>query len=147
MQSCIAGWTSLPIGVVNLAERHGGREVGRENYEAMVADVMAALTSFEGAYRFRERISKGCAHFLGTSGTVTTIAGIHLGLPAYDRSRVDGCWLGAPDARRVSDALIDMSYASAWLSLASVRSAPISFSLAAPSSRRCSGCGRASACA
>jgi exopolyphosphatase / guanosine-5'-triphosphate,3'-diphosphate pyrophosphatase len=111
VQTCIAGWTSLPIGVVNLAERHGGREVGRENYEAMVADVMAALTDFEGAYRFRDRISKGCAHFLGTSGTVTTIAGIHLGLPAYDRSRVDGCWLGASDVRRVSDALIDMSYA------------------------------------
>src|SRR6185436_16639079 len=52
VQSCIAGWTSLPIGVVNLAERHGGREVGRENYEAMVADVMGALTDFEGAYRF-----------------------------------------------------------------------------------------------
>ncbi|MGH6825833.1 Ppx/GppA phosphatase family protein [Methyloceanibacter sp.] len=111
VQSCIAGWTSLPIGVVNLAERHGGREVGRENYEAMVADVMAALTDFEEAHRFRERIAKCCAHFLGTSGTVTTIAGIHLGLPAYDRSRVDGCWLSAPDARRVSDALIDMSYA------------------------------------
>jgi exopolyphosphatase/guanosine-5'-triphosphate,3'-diphosphate pyrophosphatase len=110
VQSCIAGWTSLPIGVVNLAERHGGREVGRENYEAMVADVMAALTDFEGTHRFRNRISNGCAHFLGTSGTVTTIAGIHLGLPAYDRSRVDGCWLSAPDARRVSDALIDMSY-------------------------------------
>jgi exopolyphosphatase / guanosine-5'-triphosphate,3'-diphosphate pyrophosphatase len=111
VQSCIAGWTSLPIGVVNLAERHGGREVGRENYEAMVTDVIRALTDFEGAYRFRNRIANGCAHFLGTSGTVTTIAGIHLRLPAYDRSRVDGCWLGAPDARRVSDALIAMSYA------------------------------------
>jgi exopolyphosphatase / guanosine-5'-triphosphate,3'-diphosphate pyrophosphatase len=111
VQSCIAGWTSLPIGVVSLAERHGGREVGRESYEAMVADVMQALTDFEGAHRFRDRISNGCAHFLGTSGTVTTIAGIHLGLPAYDRSRVDGCWLGATDVRRVSDALIGMSYA------------------------------------
>jgi exopolyphosphatase / guanosine-5'-triphosphate,3'-diphosphate pyrophosphatase len=111
VQSCIAGWTSLPIGVVNLAERHGGREVDRENYEAMVADVTRALADFEGAYRFRNRIANGCAHFLGTSGTVTTIAGIHLGLPAYDRSRVDGCWLDADDVRRVSDALIDMSYA------------------------------------
>jgi exopolyphosphatase / guanosine-5'-triphosphate,3'-diphosphate pyrophosphatase len=111
VQSCIAGWTSLPIGVVNLAEQHGGREVGRENYEAMVADVTRALADFEGAYRFRNRIADGCAHFLGTSGTVTTIAGIHLGLPAYDRSRVDGCWLNATDVRRVSDALIDMSYA------------------------------------
>jgi exopolyphosphatase/guanosine-5'-triphosphate,3'-diphosphate pyrophosphatase len=73
--------------------------------------VTAALADFEGAHRFRSRIAKGCAHFLGTSGTVTTIAGIHLGLPAYDRSRVDGCWLGAPDVRQVSDALIGMSYA------------------------------------
>jgi exopolyphosphatase/guanosine-5'-triphosphate,3'-diphosphate pyrophosphatase len=111
VQSCIAGWTSLPIGVVSLAERHGSREVSRENYEAMVADVTAALADFEDAHRFRGRIANGCAHFLGTSGTVTTIAGIHLGLPAYDRSRVDGCWLGAPDVRRVSDALIGMSYA------------------------------------
>ena len=47
VQNCIAAWTSLPIGVVNLAERHGGREVSRQNYEAMVADVMAALKSFE----------------------------------------------------------------------------------------------------
>jgi exopolyphosphatase / guanosine-5'-triphosphate,3'-diphosphate pyrophosphatase len=111
VQSCIAGWTSLPIGVVSLAERHGGREVGRENYEAMVADVTAALAGFEDAHRFGSRIAKGCAHFLGTSGTVTTIAGIHLGLPAYDRSRVDGCWLGACDVRQVSDRLIGMSYA------------------------------------
>jgi exopolyphosphatase/guanosine-5'-triphosphate,3'-diphosphate pyrophosphatase len=111
VQGCIAAWTSLPIGVVSLAERHGGKEVTREHYEAMVGDVTAALADFEGAHRFRSRIAKGCAHFLGTSGTVTTIAGIHLGLPAYDRSRVDGCWLGAPDVRQVSDALIGMSYA------------------------------------
>jgi exopolyphosphatase/guanosine-5'-triphosphate,3'-diphosphate pyrophosphatase len=51
------------------------------------------------------------AHFLGTSGTVTTISGIHLGLPRYDRSRVDGCWLRATDVRRVSNNLIAMSYA------------------------------------
>jgi exopolyphosphatase/guanosine-5'-triphosphate,3'-diphosphate pyrophosphatase len=31
-------------------------------------------------------------HLLGTSGTVTTLAGIALGLPRYDRSRVDGSW-------------------------------------------------------
>ena len=101
----------MPIGVVSLAERHGGREVGRENYEAMVSDVTRALTDFEGAHRFRSRISNSCAHFLGTSGTVTTIAGIHFGLPAYDRTRVDGCWLGAPDVHKVTNSLIDMSYA------------------------------------
>ena len=50
-------------------------------------------------------------HFLGTSGTVTTISGIHLKLPAYERARVDGCWLSADDVRIVSDDLLAMSYA------------------------------------
>jgi exopolyphosphatase / guanosine-5'-triphosphate,3'-diphosphate pyrophosphatase len=111
VQTCIAAWTSLPIGVVSLAERHGGREVTQQSYEAMVADVMAALKSFESQYRFGDRIAGNRIHYLGTSGTVTTISGIHLKLPAYERSRVDGCWLSAHDARTVSNDLIEMSYA------------------------------------
>jgi exopolyphosphatase/guanosine-5'-triphosphate,3'-diphosphate pyrophosphatase len=111
VQNCIAAWTSLPIGVVNLAERHGGREVSREGYEAMVADVMAAIKSFEAKHRFGAKIARSRAHFLGTSGTVTTISGIHLKLPVYERSRVDGCWLNVQDVRAVSNNLISMSYA------------------------------------
>ena len=111
VQNAIAAWTSLPIGVVNLAERHGGREVTQAGYEAMVADVMAALQDFEAVHSFGQRIAGRSAHFLGTSGTVTTISGIHLKLPAYERSRVDGCWLSARDVRVVSADLIAMSYA------------------------------------
>ena len=111
VQNCIAAWTSLPIGVVNLAERHGGRDVTRQSYEAMVADVMTAIEGFEAKHRFGDRIATQRAHFLGTSGTVTTISGIHLGLPVYERSRVDGCWLSARDVRTVSNNLIEMSYA------------------------------------
>jgi exopolyphosphatase/guanosine-5'-triphosphate,3'-diphosphate pyrophosphatase len=111
VQNCIAAWTSLPIGVVNLAERHGGREVTREGYEAMVADVTAAIKSFEAKHRFGAKIAGSRAHFLGTSGTVTTISGIHLKLPVYERSRVDGCWLNVQDVRAVSNNLISMSYA------------------------------------
>ena len=111
VQACIGAWTSLPIGVVNLAERHGGRDVTPENYEAMVADVMAAVAPFEAQHRFGERIAGRRAHFLGTSGTVTTISGIHLKLPVYERSRVDGAWLSARDVRNVSGELIGMTYA------------------------------------
>ena len=111
VQNCIAAWTSLPIGVVTLAERHGGRDVSVDRYEAMVEDVTRALAGFESQYRFGERVEKDRAHFLGTSGTVTTISGIHLKLPRYDRARVDGCWLDVEDVRRVSNDLIDMSYA------------------------------------
>jgi exopolyphosphatase/guanosine-5'-triphosphate,3'-diphosphate pyrophosphatase len=111
VQACIAAWTSLPIGVVNLAERHGGREVSPQHYEAMVEDVMAGIAPFESSHRFAERIKGRRAHFLGTSGTVTTISGIHLKLPVYERSRVDGCWLSAYDVRKVSTDLMGMSYA------------------------------------
>ena len=111
VQNAIAAWTSLPIGVVNLAERHGGRDVTQASYEAMVADVMSALRDFEAQHGFGKRIAGRRAHFLGTSGTVTTISGIHLKLPAYERSRVDGCWLSARDVRAVSGDLIAMSYA------------------------------------
>jgi exopolyphosphatase / guanosine-5'-triphosphate,3'-diphosphate pyrophosphatase len=111
VQNCISAWTSLPIGVVSLAERHGGREVTRANYEAMVADVMRAVAPFEATHGFAEKVTNGGIHFLGTSGTVTTMAGIHLRLPAYERSRVDGCWLTSGEVRTVSDSLIAMSYA------------------------------------
>jgi exopolyphosphatase/guanosine-5'-triphosphate,3'-diphosphate pyrophosphatase len=47
---------------------------------------------------------------LGTSGTVTTIAGIHLRLPRYDRRRVDGCWLTDHEISAVIDELIEMTY-------------------------------------
>jgi exopolyphosphatase/guanosine-5'-triphosphate,3'-diphosphate pyrophosphatase len=111
VQACIAAWTSLPIGVVNLAERHGGREVNPQSYEAMVEDVIAGISPFEKTHRFAERIKGKRAHFLGTSGTVTTISGIHLKLPVYERARVDGCWLSAYDVRKVSNDLMGMSYA------------------------------------
>jgi exopolyphosphatase/guanosine-5'-triphosphate,3'-diphosphate pyrophosphatase len=111
VQNCIAAWTSLPIGVVNLAERHGGREVTPASYEAMVEDVMVALRGFESQHRFGERLAQHRTHFLGTSGTVTTISGIHLKLPAYERARVDGCWLSERDVRTVSNDLLAMSYA------------------------------------
>lgn len=110
VQNSIAAWTSLPLGVVNLAERHGGRDVTPGDYEAMVDDVARALAAFESQHRFGERIAQDRTHFLGTSGTVTTISGIHLGLPRYDRARVDGCWLESADVRRVSNDLIGMSY-------------------------------------
>jgi exopolyphosphatase/guanosine-5'-triphosphate,3'-diphosphate pyrophosphatase len=106
----IRAWTSLPVGVVTLSERFGGREVGRVVYEAMVAHVGEMLDGFESLHRIGARICAGPAHLLGTSGTVTTVAGIHMALPAYDRRKVDGCWLESSQIRQVSDRLIAMSY-------------------------------------
>jgi exopolyphosphatase / guanosine-5'-triphosphate,3'-diphosphate pyrophosphatase len=102
----VRSWVSLPVGVVTLAERHGGMRVDRDLFEVMVAEVSvhaAPFTSVHGS------VADG-VHMLGTSGTVTTIAGIHLDLPRYDRRRVDGCWLSETDVTRVIDRLLAMTY-------------------------------------
>jgi len=109
-QNCITAWTSLPIGVVTLAEKFGGHQVTAEIYEAMVVYVREQLEPFEKANGLREKMTDGNSHLLGTSGTVTTIAGIKLELPAYDRKRVDGCWLTTEEVLEVSSALVAMSY-------------------------------------
>ena len=103
----IRGWISLPHGVVTLAERHGGITITPEIYEAMVAEVAAMIAPFA-----REHGADGLrgVHMLGTSGTVTTIAGVHLNLKRYDRNRVDGCWMSEPEITAVIDKLLAMSY-------------------------------------
>ncbi len=111
MQKCIAAWTSMPVGVVTLAERYGGRFVDHELFEAMVGDVLALLAPFEAEHRLRERMADKRAHLLGTSGTVTTVAGVHLGLPRYDRRQVDGCWLQVEHARAVTSQLLASTHA------------------------------------
>ncbi len=88
----ITHWTSLPVGVVTLSERHGGRDVTPESFAAMVREVESMLESFDcpphGGFEAPEDF-----HLIGTSGTVTTLAGVHLDLPRYDRRQVDGVWL------------------------------------------------------
>jgi exopolyphosphatase/guanosine-5'-triphosphate,3'-diphosphate pyrophosphatase len=102
----IRGWISLPLGVVTLAERHGGHEVTREIYEAMIAEVAALIAPFARGHGE----GLGGIHLLGTSGTVTTVAGVHLNLKRYERSRVDGCWMSAQDINDVSERLLAMTY-------------------------------------
>jgi len=104
----VRAWTSLPLGVVTLAERYGGVHVDRALFETMIVDVAALVA------RFAETVDAGAGlarmHMLGTSGTVTTIAGVHLDLPRYDRRRVDGCWMRDLEVSAVIDRLLAMSY-------------------------------------
>ncbi len=76
----------------------------------MVRDVINHIDSFEGKDALRNAFSHGRVHLLGTSGTVTTLAGIHLELPRYDRKRVDGIWLKDEDIDTVINKLLSMSY-------------------------------------
>ncbi len=101
-------WTSIPIGVVTLSERFGGREVPDRIYAEMRRFVREDLQRF--AARLKALGMPDVPdHLLGTSGTVTTISGVSLGLRRYDRNRVDGCWLGREQVRTVSEKLRRMS--------------------------------------
>lgn len=109
-QQCMVAWTSLPIGVVTLAERFGGRNVSESGFEDMVAETQRLLADFEKRHGVAERLKGRRMHMLGTSGTVTTVAGIQLGLKRYDRNRVDGCWLNVNEVRDVTADLLGRSY-------------------------------------
>jgi len=106
----IVSWTSLPVGVVSLAERYGGRDVSRDTFAAMVADVTRMIGAFEGRNRINHLAKGSRFHLLGTSGTVTTLAGVHLGLERYDRRRVDGLWLDNDNVDRMIATLLGWNF-------------------------------------
>ena len=108
----ITHWTSLPVGVVTLSERHGGRDVTPEVFEAMTSEVVGMLSNFDCP---PVPLGPGGApedfHLIGTSGTVTTLAGVHLDLPRYDRRKVDGVWLSDDEVTAMQAKLLSWDFA------------------------------------
>jgi exopolyphosphatase / guanosine-5'-triphosphate,3'-diphosphate pyrophosphatase len=94
----LIGYASLPVGVVTLAERFGQAGFDPDGFEMMVDDVVSRLTAFEAVHCIGREIREGGVQLLGTSGTVTTLAGVSLGLSRYRRPLVDGTVLTAEAA-------------------------------------------------
>ena len=107
----LRAWHSAPMGVVTLAERYGGHSISRKAYDAMTEDVAAALASFEAEHGLCDLVADGQMQMVGTSGTVTTLAGVHKRLPRYNRSRIDGTHLDFDTVRGLSQMIAAMSYA------------------------------------
>lgn len=101
-------WVSLNLGVVTLAEQFGGQEVSDDTFEAMIDYAGREIEDF-AAKAVRERRC-GLFHLLGTSGTVTTVAGVFLGLSRYDRRRVDGLWMSSSQVDDTLARLRNMTY-------------------------------------
>lgn len=107
----LRAWESLPIGVVGLTERYGGREVSKSVYDTMIGEVRQALAPFEARHRLDRQVADGRIQMLGTSGTVTTLTGVHKDLPRYDRGQVDGAHLDFDTLDAVIARIAAMSYA------------------------------------
>lgn len=103
----VLSMASLPLGVVTLAEDRGDRLHTPDGYAATVDDVCHRLAAFDADGRLATLVSRGQVQMLGTSGTVTTLAGVHLRLPRYDRAVVDGLVMDFADIASVSRRLVE----------------------------------------
>ena len=100
----LIGYLSLPVGVVTLSERCAGSCYQSDGFAGLVENIVAMLQPFEGIHRIGEEIRRGGVVMVGTSGTVTTLAGVSLKLERYRRGLVDGVSL---TRRAVDDALAE----------------------------------------
>ena len=101
----LLAWTSIPYGVVTLTEAYGGKDMPIETYKAMVDRIRDLLAPFEEDHGFAKQVGSGAAQMVGTSGTVTTLAALNIGLTRYERRLIDGSWLDAAAIVKVSTRL------------------------------------------
>ncbi|GJF34711.1 hydrolase [Kitasatospora sp. NE20-6] len=99
---------SVDIGCVRMTERHfAGSELPTPGQIAGArADVRAALDTAAETVPLT-----GAATLVGLAGTVTTVAGIVLGLPAYDSERIHHARLTVEQVREVAGQLLTTTHA------------------------------------
>jgi len=115
----ILDWVSVPWGVVSLSEScaaEGPDEAARRaRYAEMRGHVQSSFAAFgERIAHLRQAAAEGTGpplRLLGTSGTVTTLASVHLDLPQYDRNAVDGLIVPATAMRAINHRLSTLSLA------------------------------------
>ena len=106
----IHAWLSIPIGVVTLAEQFPEARPGEGAwFRAMVDAVRSRIEAFPRAESLRATFAAGRAHLVGTSGAITSLAGIHLDLTRYDRTRVDGLWMTRAECDAVAARLLALT--------------------------------------
>ena len=100
-------FSSVPLGVMLLAETNGERD-DKARYAAMRQDMRERFTALRREMDKKGTFDVAKNHLLGTSGTVTTLAGVALGLPRYVRARVDASWHECDDILKVGEWLVSL---------------------------------------
>jgi exopolyphosphatase/guanosine-5'-triphosphate,3'-diphosphate pyrophosphatase len=102
----VEAFASLPLGVVTLTEQCRLATAHPAGYAATVNEVAALMRPFARHCAVGRLVGEGRMQLVGTSGTVTTLAGVHLDLTRYDRALVDGLIMDFAAIRRVSRRLV-----------------------------------------
>ncbi len=95
-------WLSVPYGVVRLSERLGAGGLEPGKFDELKAEIIRSIAAFTSRIDISRRVTDGKIQLLGSSGTITTLAGLELGLPAYDRSIVDGARIRTESLARLA---------------------------------------------
>lgn len=105
----IRDWLSLNRGVMNLSEEFGGSAFAEVYFDELVDTLVKRLKDFELKNKIADAIKAGNAQMLSTSGTLTTLAAIHLDLAHYERSRIDGFSFPSKDLLAASRKVVNMA--------------------------------------
>lgn len=93
----IEGYVSLPYGVVTISEAFPSGDMTDLAYNTIIERTHKILAEFEEKHHIREAIANQQIQIIGTSGTVTVLGAVHLNLPRYNRSAVDGIAMSKQD--------------------------------------------------
>lgn len=105
-RSPIKAWTSVPYGVVTLTEAFSHLSEA-DAYPEMLAAVRKHIEAWADKHKIRDALAADTSHIIGTSGTVTCVAGVHFGLERYRRDLVDGKWMAREESWKTISALIE----------------------------------------
>jgi len=111
-QPRVVASTSQKLGVVTLAETWTGGPLDPDGYGRMRAELIEHLRPVKAAMDEVAPFDPATHHLLGTSGTVTTLAAVALGLPRYERAKVDASWHACRDIAAVIDRLVGLDLKS-----------------------------------
>lgn len=107
----IIDWTSIPFGVVNMSEKYGTREkISDMHYAEMRQSILDSVKVFAQKNDMQEHADQNQVQLLGTSGTITTLTAMHLGLEIYDRNQVDGAQIKSAHVRALCQQLSLLDY-------------------------------------
>lgn len=102
----IVSWVCLPVGIISLSEKFKEEEMHEDYFSQMTKYVYSLLCHFPGRDKLSHLVKDKDFYLLGTSGTATTLASMHMDLRRYDRRRVDGMWLTQEDLNVLMNRLL-----------------------------------------